>query len=99
MRAVTVKKAAEIRDPNDLSLYKKGAGYQVCEGCLICSRVCPVVDGFIENELENVHKFFAAKFNGNIGSQDGGVASGIIEIPHKQGKIDCAVGVPRNDLK
>jgi coenzyme F420-reducing hydrogenase beta subunit len=52
-------------------LYKKGAGYQVCEGCLICSRVCPVADCSIENELENVHKFFAAKFKDNICSQDG----------------------------
>ena len=59
--AVTVKKAAEIRDPKDLSLYEKGAGYLVCEGCLTCSRICPVVDGFIENELANVRKFFAAK--------------------------------------
>ena len=46
------KEATEIRDPNDLSLYKKGAEYQVYEGCLICSRVCPVIDSFIENKLE-----------------------------------------------
>ncbi len=91
------KEATEIRDPNDLSLYKKGAEYQVCEGCLICSRVCPVIDSFIENKLENVHKFFAAKFKGNIGSQDGGVASGILEILLKLGKIDCAVVDTRND--
>jgi coenzyme F420-reducing hydrogenase beta subunit len=73
MRAVTIKKVAEIRDPKYLSLYNKGAGGQVYEGCLICSRVCPVTDSFIESELENVHKFFVAKFKGNIDSQDGGV--------------------------
>lgn len=95
--AVTVKKAAEIRDPNDLSLYEKGAGYQVCEGCLICSRICPVVDGFIENELANVSKFFAARSKDNVGSQDGGVASGILKALFKQGKIDCAVGITRNE--
>jgi len=96
--AVTVEKAAEIRDPNNLILYKKGAGYQVCEGCLTCSRICPVVDGFIENELANVRKFFAAKSRDNPGSsQDGGVASGILKSLFKQGKIDCAVGITRNE--
>lgn len=95
--AVTVKKAAGIRDPNDLSLYEKGAGYQVCEGCLTCSRICPVVDGFIEDELANVRKFFGAKSKDNAGSQDGGVASGILKSLFKQGKIDCAVGITRNE--
>jgi len=95
--AVTVKKAAEIRDPNDLSLYEKGAGYLVCEGCLTCSRICPVVDGYIDNELANVRKFFAAKSKDSAGSQDGGVTSGILKTLFKQGKIDCAVGITRNE--
>lgn len=95
--AVKVKKAAEIRDPNDLSLYMKGAAYQVCEGCLTCSRICPVVDGFIENELANVRKFFGARYKENIGSQDGGVATGILKTLFKQGKIDCAIGVTRDE--
>lgn len=93
--AVTLKKAAKIRDPNNLNLYQKGAGYQVCEGCLTCSRICPVVDGFIENELANVRKFFGTKYKENIGSQDGGVATGILKTLFKQGKIDCAVGIIR----
>jgi coenzyme F420-reducing hydrogenase beta subunit len=44
-----------------------------------------------------VHRFFAAKFKGNISSQDGGVAGGILEILLKLGKIDCAVVDTRND--
>lgn len=95
--AVTVKKAAEIRDPNNPDLYEKGAAYQVCEGCLTCSRICPVVDGFIENELANVRKFFAARSKDSAGSQDGGVASGILKSLFNQGKIDCAVGIARNE--
>jgi coenzyme F420-reducing hydrogenase beta subunit len=95
--AVTVKKAAEIRDPNDLSLYEKGAAYQVCEGCLTCSRICPVVDGFIGDELSNVRKFFAARSKDNIGSQDGGVTSGILKALFNKGEIDCAVGITRNE--
>jgi len=43
-----------------------------------------------------VHKFFAAKFKGNIGSQDGGISSGILEIL-LLGNIDCTVGVTRNN--
>jgi coenzyme F420-reducing hydrogenase beta subunit len=95
--AVSVKKAAEIRDPNNLGLYEKGAGYQVCEGCLTCSRICPVVDGFIGDELSNVRKFFGAKSKDNIGSQDGGVTSGILKALFKKGEIDCAVGITRNE--
>jgi coenzyme F420-reducing hydrogenase beta subunit len=95
--AVKVKKAAEIRDPNDLNLYEKGAAYQVCEGCLTCSRICPLVDGFIENELTNVRKFFAAKSKDGAGSQDGGVTTGILKSLFKQGEIECAVGITRNE--
>lgn len=95
--AVTVKKAAEIRSPNDLSLYEKGAAYQVCEGCLTCSRICPVVDGFIGDELSNVRKFFGARAKDNIGSQDGGVTSGILKALFNKGEIDCAVGITRNE--
>ncbi len=95
--AVKVKKAAEIRDPSDLNLYEKGAAYQVCEGCLTCSRICPLVDGFIENELTNVRKFFAAKSKDNAGSQDGGVATGILKSLFNQGEIDCAIGITRNE--
>jgi F420H2 dehydrogenase subunit F len=94
--AVKVKKAAEIRDPDDLSLYEKGAAYQVCEGCLICSRICPIVDGFVGNELANVRRFFGARYKENYGSQDGGTTTGILKTLFKKGKIDCAVGVTRD---
>ncbi|MDD3042159.1 MAG: F420H2 dehydrogenase subunit FpoF [Methanosarcinaceae archaeon] len=95
--AVTVKKAAEIRDPNNPDLFEKGAAYQACEGCLTCSRVCPVVDGFREDELANVRKFFAAKDSASAGSQDGGVASAIIKTLFKKGEIDCAIGISKNE--
>ena len=95
--AVKVKKAAEIRDPSDLNLYEKGAAYQVCEGCLTCSRICPLVDGFIENELTNVRKFFAAKSKDSAGSQDGGVATGILKSLFERGEIDCAIGITRDE--
>lgn len=95
--AVTVKKAAEIRDPNDLSLYEKGAAYQVCEGCFTCGRVCPVVDGFIEDELANVSSFFAAKAKDKAGSQDGGVSTAMLKALFRKGEIDCAVGITRNE--
>lgn len=55
------------------------------------------MDGFIENELANVSKFFAARSKDNVGSQDGGVASSILKALFKQGKIDCAVGITRNE--
>ena len=55
------------------------------------------MDGFIEDELANVRKFFGAKSKDNAGSQDGGVASGILKSLFKQGKIDCAVGITRNE--
>lgn len=95
--AVTVKKAAEIRDPNDMSLYEKGAGFQVCEGCFACGRVCPVVDGFIEDEFANVRSFFAAKAKASEGSQDGGTSAAILKALFRKGEIDCAVGITRNE--
>ncbi|MCG7852684.1 MAG: 4Fe-4S dicluster domain-containing protein, partial [Methanosarcinaceae archaeon] len=52
--AVTVNKTAEIRDPDDLTLYTCGAAPKVCEGCFTCGRVCPVVDGYVVDEFANV---------------------------------------------
>lgn len=55
------------------------------------------MNGYVENELANVHKFFSVRYKENIGSQDGGVATGILKTLFKQGKIDCAVGVTRDE--
>lgn len=56
-----------------------------------------MVNGFIANELANVRKFFGARYKENIGSQDGGVATGILKTLFNQDKIDCAVGVTRDE--
>ncbi|NPE30081.1 4Fe-4S binding protein [Methanococcoides sp. SA1] len=88
-------KAAEIRDPDNLELYTNGAAPNVCEGCLTCSRICPVVDGYFEDEFANVRSFLAAK--SNIAGQDGGVTSAIARSLLRQGEIDCVVGITRNE--
>ncbi|MGM0770184.1 MAG: F420H2 dehydrogenase subunit FpoF [Halobacteriota archaeon] len=93
--AITMGKAAEIRDPDNLELYTHGAAPNVCEGCLTCSRICPVVDGYYEDEFANVRSFLAAK--SNIAGQDGGVTSAIARSLLKQGEIDCVVGITKNE--
>jgi len=93
--AVTVDKTAEIRDPNDLTLYTHGAAPKVCEGCFTCGRVCPVVDGYVEDEFANVKRFFAAK--SQLPGQDGAVTSAILKSLFEQGEIDCAVGITMNE--
>lgn len=93
--AVVVKKTAEIRDPDDLTLYTHGAAPNVCEGCFTCGRVCPVVDGYVEDEFANVRKFFAAK--SALPGQDGAVTSAILKSLFEQGAIDCAVGITMNE--
>ncbi|WP_135606261.1 F420H2 dehydrogenase subunit FpoF [Methanococcoides sp. NM1] len=93
--AITMGKAAEIRDPDNLELYSHGAAPNVCEGCLTCSRICPVVDGYLEDEFANVRSFLAAK--SNIAGQDGGVTSAIARSLLRQGEIDCVVGITMNE--
>ncbi len=93
--AITINKTAEIRDPDNLTLYTAGAAPNVCEGCFTCGRVCPVVDGYAEDELANVKRFFAAK--SNIVGQDGGVTSALARALLKKGEIDCVVGIVRNE--
>ncbi len=93
--AVIVDITAAIRDPDDLSLYKKGAAPNVCEGCFTCGRVCPVVDGYAEDEFANVKRFFAAK--SELPGQDGGMASAIVKSLFEKGEIDCAVGITMNE--
>jgi len=71
--AIVMNKRAEVRDPDNLELYVKGAAPNVCEDCLTCARLCPVIDGYVEDEFANVEEFFAAK--SAIKGQDGGVTS------------------------
>lgn len=93
--AITVDKKAQIRDPNDLTLYEKGAAPSVCEDCYACGNVCPVVHGYVEDELANVKQFFGAK--SSIQGQDGGATSAILKALLEQGEIDCVVGITRNE--
>ncbi|MHC1576081.1 MAG: F420H2 dehydrogenase subunit FpoF [Methanosarcinaceae archaeon] len=93
--AITIGKAAEIRDPEDLTLYTHGAAPNVCEGCLTCSRVCPVIDGFMDDEFANVEQFFGAK--SSIKGQDGGVTTALVSALLAKGEIDCVVAIARDD--
>lgn len=93
--AIVVNKRAEVRDPDNLELYEKGAAPNVCEGCFTCGRVCPVVDGYHEDEFFNVKSFFGAK--SSVAGQDGGVSSLIIKELLRKGEIDCVVGISRNE--
>lgn len=93
--AIVVDKRAEVRDPNNLDLYKKGSALNVCEGCFTCGRICPVIDGYFEDEFANVKSFFGAK--STTTGQDGGMASHILRELLRQGEIDCVVGISRND--
>lgn len=93
--AIVVEKRAEVRDPDNLELYEKGAAPNVCEGCLTCGRLCPVIDGYVEDEFANVKEFFAAK--STIKGQDGGITSMLAKVLLETGTVDCIVGIARDD--
>ncbi len=93
--AIIVNKKAEVRDPDNLELYEKGAAPNVCEGCLTCGRLCPVIDGYVEDEFANVKELFAAK--STIKGQDGGITSMLAKVLLETGTVDCIVGITRDD--
>jgi coenzyme F420-reducing hydrogenase beta subunit len=93
--AIIVNKRAEVRDPDNLELYEKGAAPNVCEGCFTCGRLCPVIDGYVEDEFANVKEFFAAK--STIKGQDGGITSMLAKVLLETGTVDCIVGITRDD--
>lgn len=93
--AITMGKHAEVRDPDNLEQYVKGAAPNVCEGCFTCGRLCPVIDGYVDDEFSSVKEFFAAK--STIKGQDGGVTSLLAKALLESGEADCIVGIARDD--
>ncbi|MBP2031110.1 coenzyme F420-reducing hydrogenase beta subunit [Methanohalophilus levihalophilus] len=93
--AITMGKKAEIRDPDNLELFEYGAAPNVCEGCLTCGRLCPVIDGYVEDEFANVRSFFGAK--SDVEGQDGGVTAAIVRSLFNKGEIDCVASISRNE--
>ncbi len=93
--AITMNKHAEVRDPDNLDFYIKGAAPDVCEDCLTCGRLCPVIDGYVKDEFENLKEFFGAK--SNIPGQDGGVTSILAKTLLETGVVDCIVGITKDD--
>ncbi|ATZ60850.2 MAG: Coenzyme F420 hydrogenase/dehydrogenase, beta subunit C-terminal domain [Methanosarcinales archaeon Met12] len=67
-----------------------------CTECDVCSMTCPVVDGFPENEFDNVLRVCAGR--SDMQGQDGAVVSGILRSLLAGGHIDCAIGVGRDDV-
>ena len=67
-----------------------------CTECRICREACPVLDGFPEDEFDNVKDSCAAKSSAD--GQDGGATSTILQSLLEKGTIDCAVvaGVDEN---
>jgi len=88
-------KHAEVRDPDNLEYYVKGAAPDVCEGCFTCGRLCPVIDGYVDDEFADVKEFFAAK--STIKGQDGGVTSLLAKALLESGEVDCIVGIARDE--
>jgi coenzyme F420-reducing hydrogenase beta subunit len=93
--AITMGKHAEVRDPDNLEQYVKGAAPNVCEGCFTCGRLCPVIDGYVDDEFSNVKEFFAAK--STIKGQDGGVTSLLAKALLESGEADCIIGIARDE--
>ena len=49
--AITMGKHAEVRDPDNLEYYVKGAAPDVCEGCFTFGRLCLEMDAYYDDEL------------------------------------------------
>jgi coenzyme F420-reducing hydrogenase beta subunit len=67
-----------------------------CVQCYACERVCPILDGFPEDEFGNIRAMKAGRSR-TLHGQDGAVVSQILKSLLEQGEIDCAIGVVRND--
>lgn len=67
-----------------------------CVNCYACERVCPVLDGFEEDELKGIRAMRAARST-ELKGQDGAAVSQIIKSLLEQGEIDVALGVERDE--
>ncbi|HIH44837.1 MAG TPA: F420H2 dehydrogenase [Candidatus Methanoperedenaceae archaeon] len=76
----------------------KDCAQQVCMSCVncySCERVCPILDGFPDDEFDNIRFMKAGK--SQMPGQDGGIVSQIIKSLLEKGEIDCAIGTTRNE--
>jgi coenzyme F420-reducing hydrogenase beta subunit len=68
----------------------------VCQNCLACQRICPILDGFPgEDEFDNVIEQRVGK--SSLQGQDGAVVTGILKSLFEQGEIDAALSIARNE--
>lgn len=70
--------------------------YLTCVNCYACERVCPALDGFAEDEFDNIMYNKAARSTSLTG-QDGAVVSQIASSLLENGSIDCVLGITRDD--
>lgn len=70
--------------------------YLTCVNCYACERVCPVLDGFMEDEFGNIMYIKAARSTSLTG-QDGAVVSQISASLLEGGSVDCVIGITRDD--
>lgn len=71
--------------------------YLTCMNCFGCERVCPALDGFAEDEFDNILYMKAARSR-TFKGQDGAAVSHIAASLLEGGQIDCVIGVTRDDL-
>lgn len=74
--------------------------YLTCVNCYGCERVCPALDGFAEDEFDNILYKKAVRSvdkNTAMKGQDGSAVSQIAVSLLESGAIDCVIGVSRDD--
>ncbi len=89
-RKVEIKTEGYFRDVNPFK-----TEINPCVSCYACERVCPILDGFPEDEFSNI-RYMKAGRSISLKGQDGAVVSQILKSLLESGEIDCAIGVVRN---